>query len=111
MATHGEIRWPPVRSFGGRLRGGFHGRRHLGSNIGGSVLFFRRKYPGARIIAVEPSPDLAAVLRRNVRTLDVEVRQVAVSSTPGKLAFIAAPESWAGTTAKDPGEGIEVDAV
>ncbi len=28
MATHGEIRWPPVGSFDGRLRGDFHGRRH-----------------------------------------------------------------------------------
>jgi hypothetical protein len=28
MATHGEIRWPPVGTFGGRLRGDSHGRRH-----------------------------------------------------------------------------------
>ncbi len=27
MATHGEIRWPPVGTFGGRLWGDFHGRR------------------------------------------------------------------------------------
>ena len=30
MATHGEKRWPPVGRFSGRLRGGFHGRRHFG---------------------------------------------------------------------------------
>ena len=29
MATHGEIRWPPAGTFSGRLRGDFHGRRHL----------------------------------------------------------------------------------
>jgi Tol biopolymer transport system component len=29
MAAHGEIRWPPAGSFDGRLRGDFHGRRHL----------------------------------------------------------------------------------
>jgi len=29
MATHGEIQWPPVGRFSGRLRGEFHGRRHL----------------------------------------------------------------------------------
>jgi hypothetical protein len=29
MATHGEIRWPPVGTFDGRLRGDSHGRRHL----------------------------------------------------------------------------------
>jgi hypothetical protein len=28
MATHGEIRWPPVGRSGGRLRGDSHGRRH-----------------------------------------------------------------------------------
>ena len=31
MATHGEIRWPPVGTFDGRLRGDSHGRRHTGS--------------------------------------------------------------------------------
>ena len=29
MATHGEIRWPSVGSFDGRLRGDSHGRRQL----------------------------------------------------------------------------------
>ncbi|MGB0095175.1 MAG: hypothetical protein WBP81_21895, partial [Solirubrobacteraceae bacterium] len=33
MATHGEIRWPSVGSFDGRLRGDSHGRRHP-DNIG-----------------------------------------------------------------------------
>jgi hypothetical protein len=28
MATHGEIRRPPVGTFDGRLRGDSHGRRH-----------------------------------------------------------------------------------
>jgi hypothetical protein len=28
MATHGEIRWPSLGSFDGRLRGDSHGRRH-----------------------------------------------------------------------------------
>jgi hypothetical protein len=28
MATHGEIPWPPVRTFDGRLWGDSHGRRH-----------------------------------------------------------------------------------
>ena len=31
MATHGDIRWPPPGTFDGRLRGDFHGRRHLDS--------------------------------------------------------------------------------
>jgi hypothetical protein len=28
MAAHGEIRWPPLGRFNGRLWGGSHGRRH-----------------------------------------------------------------------------------
>jgi hypothetical protein len=31
MATHGEIQWPPVGSFDGRLWGDSHGHRQLGS--------------------------------------------------------------------------------
>ena len=30
MATHGEKRWPPAGRFDGRLRGAFHGHRHMG---------------------------------------------------------------------------------
>ena len=37
MATHGEKRWPPAGRFSGRLRGAFHGHRHL----------FRQPPPGA----------------------------------------------------------------
>jgi hypothetical protein len=32
MATHGEIRWPPMGTFDGRLRGDSHGRRQLRSS-------------------------------------------------------------------------------
>jgi hypothetical protein len=28
MAAHGEIQWPPVGRFNGRLWGELHGRRH-----------------------------------------------------------------------------------
>jgi hypothetical protein len=31
MATHGEIRWPSVGTFDGRLRGDSHGRRQAGT--------------------------------------------------------------------------------
>lgn len=38
-----------------------------GSNIGLSVLFFKRLYPESKIIAFEPDPKTFAVLERNVR--------------------------------------------
>ena len=33
MATHGEIRWPSVGTFDGRLRGDSHGRRHTDPHV------------------------------------------------------------------------------
>jgi DNA-binding response OmpR family regulator len=35
MATHGEIRWPSVGSFDGRLWGDSHGRRQRKTEAGG----------------------------------------------------------------------------
>lgn len=83
----------------------------LGSNIGASVLFFRLAYPDARIVAIEPSPNLVGLLRRNTRDLDVEVRDVAVAAESGPLTFYEATESWAGSTTSAVGEPIEVTAV
>lgn len=61
-----------------------------GSSIGVSVLFFRRQYPGARIVAFEPQPDqfrlLGENLRRN-RIEGVEAHQVALGGADGTGAF------------------------
>jgi FkbM family methyltransferase len=84
----------------------------LGANIGVSVLYFRRRFPEARIIAVEASPGLAELLRENTRTLDVEVRAAAVALAPGTVMFHESAESWAGTTSSTAGVGaIAVPAI
>jgi FkbM family methyltransferase len=84
----------------------------LGANIGVSVLYFRRRFPEARIIAVEASPGLAALLRENTRTLEVEVRAAAVALAPGTVMFHESAESWAGTTSSTAGVGaIAVPAI
>jgi FkbM family methyltransferase len=85
----------------------------LGANIGASALFFRRKWPSARIVAVEPSPELAAILRRNAGSLGVEVREAAVAAETGEISFYPSDESWAGSTRDGDGHGaaLRVPAV
>ncbi|MGH9873558.1 MAG: FkbM family methyltransferase [Pyrinomonadaceae bacterium] len=43
-----------------------------GSNIGLSVLYFKRAYPKARILAFEPDPNIFEVLKRNCRRFELE---------------------------------------
>jgi FkbM family methyltransferase len=66
------------------------GRRPLvldaGAHVGMSVLWWRRLFPEARIVAVEPSSANLAVLRRNVAKLeDVTVLHAAIAGKPGSL--------------------------
>jgi FkbM family methyltransferase len=52
-----------------------------GSNIGMSVLFFKKLYPNARIVAFEPDPFTFETLRRNVHQnhlSDVALHQIAL---------------------------------
>lgn len=55
-----------------------------GANIGLSTLDLRARYPDARIVAVEPDPRAAALLRRNVEPAGVEVHQLALSDADGE---------------------------
>jgi FkbM family methyltransferase len=41
-----------------------------GANVGCSVIWFANKFPGARILAVEPDPTNFALLKQNVADLD-----------------------------------------
>jgi len=51
-----------------------------GANVGCASVYFARRYPRARIIAVEPDPSNAALLRRNVASYPVEVIQAGIWS-------------------------------
>jgi FkbM family methyltransferase len=58
-----------------------------GSNIGISVLYFKRIYPEVRIIAFEPEADNFALLRQNVEAnclQDVTIHNVALAGEPGE---------------------------
>jgi FkbM family methyltransferase len=67
----------------------------LGSHMGATVLFWRERFPEARIVAVEPDPVTFSRLRRNVGGWPgVELRNVAVCMDDGPVAFASARQSW-----------------
>jgi FkbM family methyltransferase len=61
-----------------------------GANIGMSVVYFKKHFPQARILAFEPSPDAFRLLARNVAANNlagVELYNVALAPTAGELPF------------------------
>lgn len=62
----------------------------LGANVGVSVLFFKRRYPEARVIAYEADPRVFDFLRRNVlahQLKGVELHNSAVWTKRGEMRF------------------------
>jgi FkbM family methyltransferase len=58
-----------------------------GSNIGMSILYFKQRYPRARIIGFEPDPDIVPFLESNIagnNLKDVRWVQAALSGDAGK---------------------------
>ena len=43
-----------------------------GSNIGMSILYFRKLYPNARVVAFEAEPEIAALLDKNLKENDIK---------------------------------------
>lgn len=66
----------------------------LGSHMGASLLYFRSRYPDARIIGVEPDPRTFERLRQNAAQLGVEVRHAAVTPRDGEVTFYPARQGW-----------------
>ena len=83
----------------------------LGAHIGVSALFFRRRFPSARIVAIEASPSLIPILKRNTRELNVEVHHLAVARSEGTVYFQESKESWAGKTVTQRPSAAAVPAV
>jgi FkbM family methyltransferase len=65
-----------------------------GSNIGMSITFFKKRYPGARIIGFEPDPVTFRCLANNVSRnfLNVTVHNLALSDRAGTLTFSGAKD-------------------
>lgn len=68
----------------------------LGSNIGGSLVYFAHKFPHARIIAVEPHPFCLHLLRLNAKQFGdrVEVVAAAVCAEAGEVTLYPNGEHW-----------------
>jgi len=60
----------------------------LGANIGATAVFFAIRYPGSRVLAVEPHPANAALLRRNTAGLDVTCLPVAAGGRDGEVSLL-----------------------
>jgi len=82
-----------------------------GANIGMATLYFRWRYPGARILAFEPDPRVFGVLETNVADNgwdDVEIRNEAVGAGDGLVDFFVSagrPAQLTMTTAPAAGRG------
>jgi FkbM family methyltransferase len=94
-----------------------------GANMGMSVLYFRLRYPRARIVAVEPHPDAFRLLQENTARLEgVDLIQAAVTGS-GEPTTLFAPEGeaaslvssvdagWMGQGAGIPVNGIRLSAL
>lgn len=86
-----------------------------GSNIGISILNYKKKYPKSRIIGFEPDPDIFQILKRNIennKIYNVELIQAAVWNNAGRLDFYK--EGCDGgriSTDKNGDQIISVDAI
>jgi FkbM family methyltransferase len=61
-----------------------------GSNIGASILYFKSRYPNARIVGFEPDPAVLRYLQENISgndLTDVRIVQAAVGGREGTLTF------------------------
>jgi FkbM family methyltransferase len=81
----------------------------LGSHMGATVLFWRERFPEARVVAVEPDPVTFSRLRRNVGGWPgVELRNVAVCRDDGPVAFFSARQGWISSLSGD-GQPVTVE--
>lgn len=73
----------------------------VGSHVGASVAYFARRYPHARIVAIEADPLNFAKLKRNVGALpNVTLVHAAAASHTGALTLFSAGgvDSWRSST-------------
>jgi len=59
----------------------------LGANVGYSSIFFKKKYPAAEVVCVEPIQDNLLILRQNIKlnNLDIKVLEGAISCVSGMI--------------------------
>lgn len=86
----------------------------LGSNCGLSVIYFKLKYPGARIYAFEPDPASFEKLSSNTGQFEgVSIYNQAIAGTGGRATFFVNPRDSLSASLKPRSEGqpfVEVEA-
>lgn len=65
-----------------------------GANIGSAALWFKQRYPHAAVVAIEPDPGNAAILRQNV-VEGIIALEAAIGSEPGHVSVVPHARSWA----------------
>jgi FkbM family methyltransferase len=84
----------------------------LGANIGASALWFAASFPAARIIAVEPDPDNAAMCRRNTAPVAaITTVEAAVGGMAGEVSLAHRDAAWGVRTQRDSSGGVKVRTV
>ncbi len=65
-----------------------------GANIGSAALWFRQQYSRACVVAIEPDPGNAAILRQNA-VEGIIALEAAIGSEPGHVSVVPHERSWA----------------
>ena len=67
-----------------------------GANVGAASAWFANQYPDAAIVAIEPDPGNAAMIRTNLGDLgQVTILEAAIGATPGFVSTVPAETAWA----------------
>jgi len=79
-----------------------------GAHIGMATLYFKRIYPGAHVMALEPHPQSVALLNENIwqnDAQDVEILQVALAARAGTTQLFQddSSDQWYSTASFFPG--------
>jgi FkbM family methyltransferase len=85
----------------------------LGANAGYASVFFALRYPSARVVAVEPVPDNAKLVRKNVSRIGrVDVVEAAAWPRTVRLTLVDPGKGyWGMRVAEDPAGAIAVVTV
>jgi FkbM family methyltransferase len=81
-----------------------------GAHVGAATHYFKRRYPGARVLAYEANPVTFRLLRENIarnRLEGVVAMQAALAAEPGEITFYAAatddePGAWGDSLIRQP---------
>jgi FkbM family methyltransferase len=81
-----------------------------GAHVGAATHYFKRRYPNARVLAIEANPVTFALLQQNIaenRLTNVEARQAALAPQTGEIAFYTSasdeePGAWGDSAVRQP---------